>query len=81
VVGLARGAGAGPDDEITVNRRAGDTIDWREGGNGRVAAVNGVAASHDALRMLMRQLARRVQIRGETAPETDSARDAAGGGS
>jgi hypothetical protein len=53
-----------PDDELTLHRRPGDPVDWREGGHGRVAVIFGTAHDHDELRHLADRFNNTITIRG-----------------
>jgi len=54
-------------EEISVNRQAGDEVDWREGNHGYVFSVTGVADDHAQLRSIYRFLMREVRVAYEGA--------------
>jgi biotin carboxylase len=65
VEGLDR-LGADPDvTEVTLNRRPGQEVDWREGNHGHVFSVRGTVANHDALEVMDGRVHTEVRITGE----------------
>ncbi len=51
--------------EVLLNRRPGESVDWREGNHGHVFSVRGVARDHDQVRALARHVEETVLIKGD----------------
>lgn len=62
VEGLSDLAGVAGIDAVTLNRRPGEAVDWREGTDGQVVTVRGCVSDYDALIETIELIRRTVQI-------------------
>ncbi len=65
VEGLDQLKEVGKVDEIILNRRPGESVDWRDGNYGAVFIATGYSPDHDTFRALLRYIYDHVVISGE----------------